>query len=135
MVFYLDYGVRNAIHVNSSECYCVGFVQLHLPRSPERSVPCVRCASRRIFESLNVVFANGLFIYVQLVRHRRYLRQISRFRWICVRFVRLSRRRPEATSLLANLNQRLQLKYRCVCMAKVWKGQCDVNVNAVEIEA
>ena len=39
------------------------------------------------------------------------------------------------TSLLANLNQRLQLKYRCVCMAKVWKGQCDVNVNAVEIEA
>ena len=40
----------------------------------------------------------------------------------------------KCASLLSNWNERLQLKYRCVCTAKVWKGQCAVNVNEVEIE-
>ena len=38
------------------------------------------------------------------------------------------------TSLLANWNERLQFRYRCVCTAKLWKGRCDVNVNEVEME-
>ena len=40
----------------------------------------------------------------------------------------------QRSGLLAQWNKRLQLKFRCVCTAKVWKGQCSVNVNEVEIE-
>jgi len=47
----------------------------------------------------------------------------------------------QRSGLLTQWNKRLQLKFRCVCTAKVWKNRCEkpkpnkkINVNEVEVE-
>ena len=40
----------------------------------------------------------------------------------------------QRAGLLTQWNKRLQLKFRCVCTAKIWKNRCEISVNEVEVE-